>query len=72
MTIQLAALKQVSVSASYNKCSLFMFSLYSMTRLPHRLSAYISLYYSIYSVDTLLYPYALPIHISLIFSQVFV
>ena len=55
----------VSVSASYSKCSLLMFSLCSMTYQPHRLLIVSLCTLCIYSVDTILYPYALPLITSL-------
>ena len=53
--------KVVSVSASYSRCSNLAFFLCTMIHLPYGLQP-VSSYYSdiyIYSVDTILYPYAL-------------
>ena len=53
--------KVVSVSASYNKCSNHTFFSCSMTHLLYGLHSVFSWYIYIYSIDTLLYPYALPL-----------
>ena len=50
----------VSVSASCSRCFLLMFSLCSITCLPHGLHLVASCITCIYSIDTILYPYALP------------
>ena len=64
----------VSVSASWSRCS----CLASLLLLPHVIWLICCIDYtilfllcSIYSVDTLMYPYALPILTPLILSQVF-
>ena len=59
--------KAVSVSTSYRRCWNLISSSWTVTHLPHRLCIVSSLYTSIYSVDTLLYLYALPIITSLYF-----
>jgi len=53
--------KAVSVSTSCRKCSIFTFSSCTMTCLSHRLHLDFSCLVYIYSVDTILYPYALPL-----------
>ncbi len=50
----------VSVSTSWSRCSDLAFSSYTMTQAPHRLYTVLSFLTSIYSIDTLLYPYTLP------------
>ena len=49
----------VSVSISCSRCSNFMFFLYFMTRFPHGLHIDSLWLVCIYSIDTILYPYAL-------------
>ena len=57
--------KVVSVSTSYSRCSILAFSSCTITCLPYRLQTAFSCHSSIYSIDTILYPYALPlIHLS--------
>jgi len=51
----------VSVSTSYSRCSNFMFFSCSMTCLPHGLHIDFLWLVCIYSIDTILYPYALPL-----------
>ena len=51
----------VSVSTSCSRCSNFMFSSCSMTHFPHGLHIDSLWLVCIYSIDTILYPYALPL-----------
>jgi len=51
----------VLVSTSCSRCSLLMFSLYSMTHWPHGLVMVLLCTPYIYSIDTILYPYTLPL-----------
>ena len=53
--------KVVSVSALYSRCSNFMFSSCSITCFSHRLHIDFLWLVYIYSIDTILYPYALPL-----------
>ena len=50
----------VSVSISWSRCSDLAFSSYTMTQVPYGLYTVLSFLTSIYSIDTLLYPYTLP------------
>ena len=62
--------KVVSVSASYSRCSNLTFSSCSITYFPHGLYSDFSWPIYIYSIDTILYPYALPLsYISYLFSS---
>ena len=73
MTTWSAVLQVVSVSASYSRCyNLALSLLFPYVLKPHVLHMALLLT-NIYSIDTILYPYALPLHInSHNFSQVFV
>jgi len=51
----------ISVSTSYNRCNNLAWSLYSMTHLLHGIHIVSSWLICIYSVDTILYSYTLPI-----------
>jgi len=51
----------VSVSASYSRCSILTFSSCTMTHLPHGLQLDFSYLVHIYSIYTIIYPYALPL-----------
>ena len=53
--------KVVSVNTSYSRCFNFMFSLCSMTCFPHGLHIDFLWLIYIYSIDTILYPYTLPL-----------
>ena len=53
--------KVVSVSASYSRYSILTLSLYTMTCLSYGLQLVFSYLSYIYGIDTILYPYALPL-----------
>ena len=60
----------VSVSTLYSRYSNFIFFLCSMTRFPHRLYIDFLWLVCIYNVDTILYPYTLPLEfISILISS---
>ena len=60
----------VSVSTSCSRCSILALSSCIMTRLPYRLQPVFSCLSHIYNVDTILYPYALPlIHLPILISS---
>jgi len=67
---KISCTKVVSVSTLCSKCSILTFSSCTMTCLPYGLQTISSCLFHIYSINTILYPYALPlIHISLLISS---